>query len=212
MICALWSRLTITEIIGIASAITANNITSPKNAAVIYPAPSAKDPVSPMNILAGYLLYTRNPKQAPAITINGNDPLEFPYEIINIADAIEAIAIIPAARPSIPSIRLTEFIDPTIPNITTGIINIPILNPSKVAPTAPEAIRNKETSIWAKIFSFSFISLFIGASPVISTKLFFKRYSKSFFALGVVTQAFSPVLRVNLPISTSFGLIFLITF
>ncbi len=112
----------------------------------MYPAPSAKEPVSPMKMLAGYLLNTRNPKQAPASTINGTDPLVFPIDIANIADAIDAMAIIPAARPSIPSIRLTEFIDPTIPNITTGIINSPILNPSTEAPTAPEAIRKIETS------------------------------------------------------------------
>ena len=105
-----------------------------------------------MKILAGYLLNTKNPKQAPASMINGRDPLRFPVEIANIAEAADAIARIPAARPSIPSIRFTEFIEPIIPNITTGIINNPILNPSTAAPTAPEATRNNKQVFGLEFF------------------------------------------------------------
>ena len=41
--------------------------------------------------------------------------------------------MIPAARPSIPSIKLTEFIQPKTAMITTGIAKIPNSNPPKVA-------------------------------------------------------------------------------
>ena len=64
---------------------------------MIYPAPKANDPVSPMNIEAGYLFSARKPDETPASAINGIEPSTFPTEIEKIAHAVEAIANIPVS-------------------------------------------------------------------------------------------------------------------
>ena len=52
----------------------------------------------------------------------------------------------PAARPSIPSIKLTELIEPKTPMITTGIAKIPNSKPPNVV-TIPVKAKNKPKTI-----------------------------------------------------------------
>jgi hypothetical protein len=125
MIPARCIRLIITEIIGTASTTTAKIITSPIIAAAAYKPPNANEPTSPINIDAGSLFQTKNPKQTPPIAMKTIEVSNRPVRIENTAQATEAIPNIPDARPSIPSIKLTALIDPTTPTIVIGIAKNP---------------------------------------------------------------------------------------
>ena len=80
--------------------------------------PSAREPVSPINTLAGYTLNSRNPRSAPTTAqVIGSIPLFVP-----IATTVKNVAtktVTLDARPSSPSVKFTPF---TVP-ITTKNIN-----------------------------------------------------------------------------------------
>ena len=59
--------------------------------------------------------------------------------------ANEAMAMIPAARPSIPSMRLTAFIAPKTAIMQNGIARMPRVNPPQTV-TTPVRPRNKPGS------------------------------------------------------------------
>ena len=81
--------------------------------------PSASEPVSPMNTLAGYTLNTRNPSSAPtAAQVTGATP-----EPVPIATTVKNVAIRAVtddARPSSPSVKLEPFTVPTTTNIRSS--------------------------------------------------------------------------------------------
>src|SRR5690606_16585299 len=64
-------RLTTTKTMGTDSARTPKHTMSVNMTAVTYPTPNAKEPVPPMNMLAGYLLNAGNPSDMPARTMKG---------------------------------------------------------------------------------------------------------------------------------------------
>lgn len=81
---------------------------------------SKSDPVSPINTLAVFKLNIKNPKHAPTIIL--------PNTIISLISNIIAITVkhvviiadILVLSPSIPSVKLTAFVVPSITNITNG--------------------------------------------------------------------------------------------
>ena len=111
---------------------------------------------------------------------------------------MDAIPTIPAARPSIPSIRLTELIDPKTPMITTGMASRPKLKPPNVV-TAPVNPKNIPKTTWLQIFSNSSGSVLIGTSPITSTFPSLSKSSTSAFAFGVATRTSSPGSTSSLP-------------
>ena len=76
--------------------------------------PKAKEPVSPIKILAGFLLKYKKPKQEAlaAMEIIAKSILLFKKQIT--AQAKNATTDELAARPSKPSVKLTAFEAPTI--------------------------------------------------------------------------------------------------
>src|SRR5881394_1765250 len=86
--------------------------------------PNASDPVSPMNICAGWQLNQRNPRPAPIIaaqkTVNSPAPLtngtcrysanlKLPAIYVNTRNTAATINVQPIARPSRPSVKFTAF-------------------------------------------------------------------------------------------------------
>ena len=99
-------------------------------------APNAKEPISPINTWAGYVLYQRNPipepMRAPQKTINSPESGrwgKYKYSAIKLFPI--AYAIKPSAppiktegkiaNPSNPSVRFTAFEDPTRTNVPIKI-------------------------------------------------------------------------------------------
>ena len=99
-------------------------------------APNAKEPISPINTWAGYVLYQRNPipepMRAPQKTINSPESGrwgKYKYSAIKLFPI--AYAIKPSAppiktdgkiaNPSNPSVRFTAFEDPTKTNVPMKI-------------------------------------------------------------------------------------------
>ena len=80
-----------------------------------------------MNIFAGLRLYGMKPRQPPHRAASMTATLLFASETSMETTSIdsEAIADTPQARPSSPSIRLTEFVTPTIQSIVTGTARMP---------------------------------------------------------------------------------------
>ena len=91
--------------------------------------PTDKDPVSPINTIAGGALNQRNPKPEPinAAHIMTNSPvsltkgifryseyIRFPVKYVIKAKDKEVIIIGPIANPSKPSVKFTAFAHPTI--------------------------------------------------------------------------------------------------
>ena len=79
--------------------------------------PNAQDPVSPINTLAGYTLYTKKPNKLPATAHVIGEISAF----ITTATTVKKVAtnnVTPDARPSRPSVKFTPF---TVPNITKNI-------------------------------------------------------------------------------------------
>ena len=84
-------------------------------------------PVSPIKMLAGLKLYFKNPRVDPNIMRQSINPklsvLPNNMEIIIIV--IKYIELVPAARPSKPSIKLIEFIHATVINNDNGYAHYP---------------------------------------------------------------------------------------
>src|SRR5690606_4127005 len=90
-------------------------------------APSANDPVSPMNTFAGWALNTRNPNNAPT-TANANTMMELNcgnWLAAMSANEPKATAAVPANNPSKPSVKFTAFEEPTMIKMTTSGYNHP---------------------------------------------------------------------------------------
>lgn len=68
---------------------------------------TAKEPVSPIRILAGYTLKYRYPSSEPYTAKSGIIRFLFPYSKVNITKGAIVIMKVLAHRPSKPSIRLT---------------------------------------------------------------------------------------------------------
>src|SRR3989338_8593272 len=91
-------------------------------------------PESPINILAGFKLYGRKPKAAPA-KIRPNDPNILFAKISEEKNIInEDMTAMPAANPSILSKRLKEFVTPTIHIKVNGIIKSLLMDNPMAAP------------------------------------------------------------------------------
>ena len=97
-------------------------------------APNDNEPVSPINILAGCVLYIRNPIKLPT-SIKLNIPISSNPTINDIKlKAINAIADNPPAKPSNPSVKFTAFDAPT----NTNKINYPYNQPNSISiPSVP---------------------------------------------------------------------------
>ena len=89
--------------------------------------PSAREPVSPMNTLAGYTLKRRNPINAPTTAqVIGSIPLFVP-----IATTVKNVAtrtVTLDARPSSPSVKFVPLTVPITAKKRTGIANHPRFN------------------------------------------------------------------------------------
>ena len=104
------------------NAITSNNngISKYKANPDITP-PSIREPVSPINTLAGWILNIRNPKTAP-MTILANIDTSYNCKLIPIiAKQVIIIAHTLDDKPSIPSVKLTAFVAPNMTRIANGI-------------------------------------------------------------------------------------------
>lgn len=88
-------------------------------------APRQREPVSPINILAGCVLYTKNPNRNPVIANENRAISLYPSNHPAFSDSkpnvINAIIESPVASPSKPSVRLTELLD----DVNTNKINSP---------------------------------------------------------------------------------------
>ena len=85
---------------------------------------SNSDPVSPINTLAVFRLNIKNPKQAPTIMLP-NTTTSFISNIIAITvKQVVIIAEIDVLKPSIPSVKFTALVVPSITNITKGIYKL----------------------------------------------------------------------------------------
>src|SRR5207245_8854220 len=93
-------------------------------------APSALEPTSPMKTEAGCVLNQANPAHAPATAAASAATSGRPSFTATAAYAPEAIATVPAARPSSPSVRLTALANPR----TYRMTNIAYVHPSCTAP------------------------------------------------------------------------------
>ena len=76
--------------------------------------PNANEPVSPINTFAGFALKYKNPKQTALTTIPKKVTLKEPTNNPTTAKVAPAIAEIPVANPSKPSVKLTAFVVPKI--------------------------------------------------------------------------------------------------
>ena len=87
--------------------------------------PNARDPVSPMNTLAGYTLNSRKPRSAPTTAhVIGEMPL-----LVPIATTVKNVAtstVTLEARPSRPSVKFTPFTVPITAMNMTGTASQPI--------------------------------------------------------------------------------------
>ena len=83
------------------------------------------EPASPMKTRAGWKLWRRKPRQAPASAAASTAAPPRLSESARIANVEAVIAPMPAARPSIPSMKLKLFISATIQSIVTGYCSAP---------------------------------------------------------------------------------------
>ena len=84
--------------------------------------PKNKAPESPANILAGWKLWTKNPKVLPSMikaSVNSS-PVVLPWKKQITIIVRKKIEEIPPARPSNPSIKLIIFIQAIIKMIVIG--------------------------------------------------------------------------------------------
>ena len=84
----------------------------------------SKEPVSPINTFAVFKLNIKNPKHAPIIILP-NTITSFISNIIAITVRhVVIIAETDVLRPSIPSVKFTALVVPSITNITNGIYKL----------------------------------------------------------------------------------------
>ena len=83
------------------------------------------EPASPMNTRAGWKLWRRKPRHAPASAAASSAAPPRLSESARIANVDAVIAPTPAARPSMPSMKLKLFISATIQSIVTGYCSAP---------------------------------------------------------------------------------------
>ena len=76
--------------------------------------PKAREPVSPINTFAGFALKYKNPIQTALTIIPKKVTLREPANIPTTAKATLAIADVPAANPSKPSVKFTALVVPKI--------------------------------------------------------------------------------------------------
>ena len=89
--------------------------------------PKANEPVSPINILAGWWLKYKNPNNPPTNEMQITEILLNPAVLQIYVNAKKKIADVPLANPSSPSVKLTAL---TVPKMTInrkGTVNIPKL-------------------------------------------------------------------------------------
>ncbi len=85
---------------------------------------SNNDPVSPIKTFALFKLKIKNPKHAPIIILP-KTITSFISSIIAITvKQVVIIAEIDVLSPSIPSVKFTAFVVPSITNITNGIYKL----------------------------------------------------------------------------------------
>ena len=83
--------------------------------------PKRREPVSPINTFAGCKLKTKNAKFVPHTILPNNTTSFTLYFIpITVRQAITMVVTL-VANPSIPSVKLTAFVVPSITKITKGI-------------------------------------------------------------------------------------------
>ncbi len=82
--------------------------------------PSASEPESPMNTRAGWKFQRRKPMQAPQIAAASVAEAIRSSDSARTTNVPDAIAQMPAARPSMPSAKLTMFATATMKTIVTG--------------------------------------------------------------------------------------------
>ena len=97
-------------------------------AAVITP-PKAKDPVSPINTLAGFLFQIRKPIHAPVVPaiMVTTDKLNSTTVRLDASQVKYAatMAVVPAANPSKPSVKFTALTIASMVNTINGIYITP---------------------------------------------------------------------------------------
>lgn len=99
----------------------AKAVLNPKRVMTDMINPKNIEPVSPINILAGWKLWIRKPAVDPNIIkaiMNARLLIPLKYEIMAIVK--KKIEAIPPARPSKPSIKFIQFIQPSIKNKVIG--------------------------------------------------------------------------------------------
>lgn len=85
---------------------------------------SSNEPVSPIKTFAVFKLKIKNPKHAPTIMLP-NTTISLTSKIIAITvKHVVIMADIDVLNPSIPSVKLTAFVVPSITNITNGIYKL----------------------------------------------------------------------------------------
>ena len=93
----------------------------PSKAITAIMKPMNREPESPAKMLAGWKLWTKNPKTEPnIIKVKIKSKPVFPIIIAIIPIVAKYIELIPAANPSKPSIKLIQFKQPKIKNIVMG--------------------------------------------------------------------------------------------
>ena len=116
--------------------------------------PIVIEPASPMNTRAGWKLRRRKPMQAPASAATTSAGCTRPSESASTQNVPDEIAPMPAARPSMPSMKLRTFISPTIQTIVSGYCNTPVENGERKGSVTwsmltPAATGTAATPIWA---------------------------------------------------------------
>lgn len=111
------------SITGTKAIISNNNGIFKYNAIPATAPPNINEPVSPINIFAGFKLNNKNPKHVP-IVILPNTTISFILNIIPITvRQVNISAVTLVASPSIPSVRFTAFDVPSNTSIANGIYN-----------------------------------------------------------------------------------------
>ena len=87
--------------------------------------PIDSEPVSPMKILAGLRLYGIKPMHAPASAATMSATFSSDTSSATTRMVTQLMVDTPTARPSSPSIRLTEFVMPTIHSTVSGMASHP---------------------------------------------------------------------------------------
>src|ERR1700752_869827 len=130
--------------------------------------PIIKDPLSPMNILAGEKLKIKKPSRAPDNEKESDAKVYSLAKINHVPNTVEEISPTPAAKPSTPSIRFIAFNTTiyvnkdkkTLPQ--SGIPSMPNTPCNPVIRISPIRTKIKPTKILANNF-------FTGEVPMISS-------------------------------------------